>query len=308
MTAASALPITTRFAPSPTGRLHLGHAFSALLAHRVARMAGGRFSLRLEDIDRVRSKPEFESAIAEDLAWIGVDWDGDIVRQSDDLERHRALLGRLTEMGLTYPCFCTRADIAREIAESGHAPHGPDGPIYPGTCRGLSEDERKAKIAGGLGFAIRLDTEKATARIEDLGTLPLSFAELLFDAEAGPRRVVVEPTLFGDVVLARKDVPTSYHLSVVADDAVQAITHVVRGRDLFEATHVHRVLQELAGIEAPLYAHHQLILDDAGKRLAKRHDALSLKSLRENGATPADIVKRLPPVDPLAEHILSTSR
>jgi len=274
-------PLATRFAPSPTGYLHLGHAFSALTAWRRARDAGGRFLLRIEDIDIRRCKPEFETAIREDLAWLGLDWDGDARRQSDHFADYGAALDRLQAMDVIFPCFCTRADIAREIAAAQSAPHGPDGPLYPGTCRALSSAQRRARVVAGVEFALRLDWAKAASI-------------------AGPYRFFEEsrgwiegaPALHGDVVLARKDTPTSYHLAVTVDDHLQGITLVSRGEDLLPATHVHGLLQKLLGYETPRYAHHPLLTDAQGRRYAKRDQALTLRALRESGATPADVRRR----------------
>jgi len=268
---------TTRFAPSPTGRLHLGHAFSALFAQQAARALGGRFLLRLEDIDRARCRPEFADAILEDLAWLGVRWDGPVRRQSEHLDDYRAALDRLAAAGLLYPCFCTRKDIQDEIARAGHAPHGPDGPLYPGTCRGLPRAEAERRIAGGAPYALRLDVARARARVSG----DLAFV----DRDAG--RIDADPLRFGDVVLARKEVPTSYHLAVTVDDALQEITLVTRGADLLPATHVQRLLQALLDLPVPDYHHHRLLTDAAGQRLAKRADSASLATLRAQGADPA---------------------
>ncbi|HYE28506.1 MAG TPA: tRNA glutamyl-Q(34) synthetase GluQRS [Allosphingosinicella sp.] len=265
--------VVTRFAPSPTGRLHLGHAFSALLAHQFARRRRGAFLLRIEDIDQGRSRPELVDAIIEDLAWLGLDWDGEIVFQSERLPLYAEALERLRTAGLLYPCFCTRAAIAAEIAASAAAPHGPDGPLYPGTCRALppSERERRAETEP---HAWRLDAAQAAARAG-----PLYWRD-------GDTEVQAEPQAFGDVVLARKDAPVSYHLAVTVDDADQGVTDVVRGRDLYAATDVHRLLQALLDLPTPLYHHHPLLLDADGRRLAKRHGAPTLGALREAGADP----------------------
>lgn len=270
--------IVTRFAPSPTGRLHLGHAHSALLGHRRAREAGGRFLLRIEDIDATRCRPEFVDAIAADLVWLGLDWDGEVRRQSRHMADYRGGLDRLQATGLLYPCFCTRAEIRAEIERSGAAPHGPDGPLYPGTCRGLSEDERRARIAAGRPYALRLDMAKARA-----GAGPLAW----HDRRRGEQRA--EPERFGDVVLGRKETPASYHLAVTLDDALQGVTLVTRGEDLLASTDVHRLLQALLGLPTPDYEHHPLILDAAGRRLAKRDGAPTLAALRDQGRSPADV-------------------
>lgn len=270
--------IVTRFAPSPTGRLHLGHAHSALLGHRRAREAGGRFLLRIEDIDATRCRPEFVDAIAADLVWLGLDWDGEVRRQSRHMADYRGGLDRLQATGLLYPCFCTRAEIRAEIERSGAAPHGPDGPLYPGTCRGLSEGERRARIAAGRPYALRLDMAKARA-----GAGPLAW----HDRRRGEQRA--EPERFGDVVLGRKETPASYHLAVTLDDALQGVTLVTRGEDLLASTDVHRLLQALLGLPTPDYEHHPLILDAAGRRLAKRDGAPTLAALRDQGRSPADV-------------------
>jgi glutamyl-Q tRNA(Asp) synthetase len=270
--------IVTRFAPSPTGRLHLGHALSALEGWHAAKTAGGRFLLRIEDIDRARCRPEFEQAIEEDLAWLGLDWEKPLRRQSEHMGDYREALAKLEAMGLVYPCFCTRKEIAAEVAASGAAPQGPDGPLYPGTCRGLSDLERKRRIAAGLPFALRLDVARAARRVGALAW-----------EEEGRGPVAVDPLLHGDVVIARKDIPTSYHLAVTLDDAIQGVTLVTRGEDLLPATHIHRLLQALLDLPAPRYRHHRLIRDANGKRLAKREDADSLAALKARGADPARI-------------------
>jgi len=267
--------IVTRFAPSPTGFLHLGHAFSALTAWRRARAAGGRFLLRLEDIDATRCRPEFAAAILEDLAWLGLDPDGPVRAQSEHLPDYAAALDNLRARGLLYPCFCSRADIQRAAA----APHGPDGgPVYPGTCRALSGAERAARAHEP--HALRLDMARAL--------IPgLTFQE---EAEG---TVAADPARFGDVVLARKDTPTSYHLCVTHDDALQGVTLVTRGEDLKPATHLHRLLQALFGWPTPVYAHHRLLTGASGRRLAKRDRAATLRDLRASGVTPEAILARL---------------
>ncbi|HTT82404.1 MAG TPA: tRNA glutamyl-Q(34) synthetase GluQRS [Rhizomicrobium sp.] len=270
--------IVTRFAPSPTGYLHLGHAFSALIASDAAR--AGRFLLRIEDIDRGRSREEFVEAIFEDLGWLGLRWEEPVLRQSARFPAYRKALDLLEEQGVLYPCFCTRADIAAEIARSAEAPHGPDGALYPGTCRTLSAAERRARIESGTPYALRLDSRKAAARLPQL-----TFVEATLETETTGNQVTVDPLLFGDVVLARKDVPASYHLAVVVDDAEQGVTLVTRGRDLLRAAHIQRVLQELLRLPAPRYAHHRLILDENGRKLSKRDGATSLRMLRLNGTT-----------------------
>ena len=272
----------TRFAPSPTGLLHLGGAFSAIHAHDAARRAGGRFLVRIEDIDPTRCRPAFEAAILEDLAWLGLRWDGPVRRQSEHFADYAAALGQLGRQGLLYPCFCTRRQIQAEAARSVAAPHGPDGPVYPGTCRGLDAGRAAARVAAGEPHAIRLDMAQAVATAG-----PLHWHE----DGAGDVRAV--PEAFGDIVLARKETPASYHLAVTHDDAVQGVTLVTRGRDLFEATHVHRLLQALLGLPVPRWQHHRLILSADGRRLAKRDGSLAIRSLREAGVTPRQVRERL---------------
>ena len=267
----------TRFAPSPTGLLHLGHAYSALFAARAARVAGGRFLLRIEDIDQGRRRPELDAAILEDLAWLGLAWEAPVRRQSEHMADYAAALARLGADGLTYPCFCTRKEIQAEVARSGQAPHGADGPLYPGTCRRLEAGERRARIAAGEAHALRLDAAAAAARAG-----PLRW----HDRGRGPQDA--DPAVHGDVVLARKDTPTSYHLAVTLDDHIQGVSLVTRGMDLFEATHVHRLLQALLGLDVPAYHHHRLVMGPGGQRLAKRDGALTLRALREAGHTPAE--------------------
>lgn len=265
--------IVTRFAPSPTGRLHLGHAYSALFAWRKARDAGGKFLLRIEDIDRARCRDEFVAGIEEDLRWLGIDWDGDVRRQSEHFADYRAALDRLDAIGVLYPCFCTRADIARAAS----APHGAD-PVYPGTCRHLSADERRQRIETGAAYALRLDVERAFER-----TGPLDWID------EGLGTVEANPLSLGDVVLARKDTPASYHLAVTVDDAIQGVTLVTRASDLFAATHIHRLLQALFDLPAPHWHHHKLLTDEAGKRFAKRDRAVTLQEMREAGTTAAEV-------------------
>ena len=270
----------TRFAPSPTGRLHLGHAWSALLAHDYARERGGIFLLRIEDIDPGRARPEHVEGIIEDLSWLGLSWDGEPVFQSKRLPLYAEALERLKAQELVYPCFCTRAAIAAEIAASASAPHGPDGPLYPGTCRALSDAERERRMENEP-HAWRLDSAKAAAAAG-----PVYWRD-------GHTEVQAEPERHGDVVLARKDAPTSYHLAVTVDDAAQGVTDVVRGRDLYSATDVHRLLQALLGLPTPLYHHHPLLLDEEGRRLAKRHGAPTISDLRSAGMDPHELIARL---------------
>ena len=268
----------TRFAPSPSGYLHLGHAHAALFAWRAARRAGGRFLLRIEDIDGPRCTPAFAAAIEADLAWLGLDWDGPVLRQSARMAAYAAALEALGGMGLLYPCFCTRAEIRDEIARAASAPHGPDGPLYPGTCRTLSASAREAAMAAGRPYALRLDVGRAQARAG-----PLTWR----DRTKG--EIAAAPAIHGDVVLARKDIATSYHLAVTLDDAAQEVSLVTRGEDLFPATHIHRLLQALLELPVPAWHHHALLSDTEGRRLAKRDDALSLRALREAGKTPAEV-------------------
>lgn len=259
--------VVTRFAPSPTGRLHMGHAFSAIRAHDFARARGGCFLLRIEDIDPGRSRGEFVAGIEEDLRWLGLGWDGEAVRQSSRLNAYRGALCALGAAGLLYPCFCTRADIA----QAASAPHGPEGPVYPGTCRALDPGTRAQRMEREP-HAWRIAMDRAASR-----TGPLRW----HDSAAG--EVAADPARFGDVVLARKDAPASYHLAVTVDDAWQRVTDVVRGADLFEATHIHRLLQALLGLPTPRYHHHPLLVDAGGERLAKRRGSKSLADLRAQG-------------------------
>ncbi|HEY0085451.1 MAG TPA: tRNA glutamyl-Q(34) synthetase GluQRS [Allosphingosinicella sp.] len=274
------MQVVSRFAPSPTGRLHLGHAYSAMLAHDFARARRGAFLLRIEDIDPGRARPEHVDGIVGDLAWLGLRWDGEIVFQSGRLALYAEALGNLKAKGLVYPCFCTRSAIAAEIAASASAPHGPDGALYPGTCRRLSEAEQ-ARRAAAEPHAWRLDVAKAAA-----GAGPLYWHD-------GDTEVHAKPQAFGDVVLARKDAPVSYHLAVTVDDAAQGVTDIVRGRDLYAATDVHRLLQALLGLATPTYHHHALLTDAEGRRLAKRNGAPTLAALREGGADPAALLAGL---------------
>lgn len=281
--------VITRFAPSPTGHLHLGHAYAALFAEAAARETGGRFLLRIEDIDTSRARPDFEHAIFDDLAWLGLEWEEPIRRQSEHMTDYERALDRLRTMGVVYPCFCTRAEIRAEIAGSPSAPHGPDGPLYPGTCRSLSEDERGARQADGQAFALRLDASRALHMIKQHDGLkqhdgsPVTWS----DVDAGEH--AVNAAMFGDVVIARKETPTSYHLAVTIDDALQGVTLVTRGLDLMPATHIHRLLQSLLDLPVPRYHHHRLITDDAGQRLATRDKATSLSALRDQGVTAKDV-------------------
>jgi glutamyl-Q tRNA(Asp) synthetase len=275
---ARATTTVTRFAPSPTGFLHLGHVRSALEGWSAARRDGGRFLLRLEDIDQTRCREEYAAAILEDLAWLNLDWDGPVRRQSEHFDDYRRALDRLMAMGMLYPCFCTRREIQAEIARAGGAPQGDAGPIYPGTCRGLTAEAVAARRRSGVDYALRLDVARALAL-----TGPLNWVE-------GEQRRQADPVSLGDVVLARKEVPTSYHLAVTVDDAIQGVTLVTRGEDLLTATDIHRVLQALLELPTPRYRHHQLLTDEDGRRLAKRTGDLTIRSMRRKGMKPTDVV------------------
>jgi glutamyl-Q tRNA(Asp) synthetase len=281
-------PPVFRFAPSPNGYLHLGHALSALLNFDLAGQSGGRLLLRLEDIDTVRCKPEFETAIYQDLAWLGITWEEPVRRQSRHFADYRAAVETLSAQGLVYPGFESRAEIAGLLAQraaGGPWPRDPDGaPLYPGTAKRLSPDARARLLESGAAYALRLDMAAACARAGSLG-----WTERGEGAAGETVAVAARPQAWGDVILARKETPTSYHLSVVVDDALQGVTDVVRGQDLFWSTSVHRLLQELLGLPAPVYRHHRLVLDAAGQKLSKSTAATGLRELRGGGATPADI-------------------
>jgi glutamyl-Q tRNA(Asp) synthetase len=273
--------IVTRFAPSPTGYLHLGHAYSALFTHDVAKREGGKFLLRIEDIDLVRCKSEFTTAIFEDLKWLGLTWEEPVRFQSKHMHQYAAALFKLRDRGILYPCFCTRSEVIAEAAAAGHAPHGPDGPIYAGTCRYLSDKEAADKLAEHKTANWRLNIEKAMA-----------LTGALFWHDRAKGKIEAKPQEFGDVVIARKDVPTSYHLSVTVDDHLQGITLVTRGEDLFRSTDIHRLLQALLEYETPDYHHHPLLLDEQGKRFAKRDQSITLRALHESGLSPNDLKKK----------------
>ena len=274
--------VVTRFAPSPTGYLHLGHAYTAHTAWLRARQSGGRFLLRIEDIDPDRCRPEYKAALLDDLRWLGLEWDGEVLQQSSRFPLYRAGLNTLASRGLLYPCFCSRA----EIRASASAPHGPDGgPIYPGTCRRLNEAERAKRMAAGAPYAWRLDMMRALA-----GLPPMSFIE------EGEGTVWTQPEMFGDVVLARRDAPASYHFCSTHDDAAQNVTLVTRGADLKAATHLHRLLQHLMGWPVPRYAHHPLLTDEAGQRFSKRAGNGTLRASRQGGQSPAQILSSLPKI------------
>jgi glutamyl-Q tRNA(Asp) synthetase len=281
-------PPVFRFAPSPNGYLHLGHAYSALLNFDLARERGGKFLLRIEDIDAARCRPEFESAIYEDLAWLGLVWETPVRRQSEYFAAYREAIDKLSAQGLIYPSFESRAEISRlvEARETdARWPRDPDGaPLYPGTAKSLSSVECNRLIALGTPFALRLDMEAAIARAG-----PLAWREQGAGPAGETGEVVARPEAWGDVILARKETPTSYHLSVVIDDALQGVSDVVRGEDLFWATSVHRLLQQLLAIPQPVYRHHRLICDGAGQKLSKSTQATGLRELRAAGATPAKI-------------------
>ncbi|MBZ9649182.1 tRNA glutamyl-Q(34) synthetase GluQRS [Sphingobium sp. 3R8] len=283
------LHMVTRFAPSPTGLLHVGHGWSALMGHDMARAAGGAFRLRIEDIDGTRSRPDHVAGIIADLTWLGVAWDGEVVFQSQRLDAYEAVLERLRGQGLLYPCFCTRADIQASMA----APHGPEGPAYPGTCRGLGDAERARRIAAGEAHAWRIDMGKAVARV---GTLEWEDhpSPVRTDPAAGRAGLVkAAPLAHGDIVLARKDAPASYHLSCTLDDAAMGVTHVLRGDDLRGATDVHRLLQALLDLPSPAYVHHPLLAGPDGRRLAKRSGSIALAQLRAQGVDPAALAADL---------------
>jgi glutamyl-Q tRNA(Asp) synthetase len=279
-----------RFAPSPNGYLHLGHALSALVNFEMARASGGRMLLRIEDIDATRCRPEYEQAIYDDLAWLGIAWEQPVRRQSAYFGDYRGALEKLEAQGLVYPSFESRAEIAQLIAGAererhGHWPRDPDGaPLYPGNAKKLEPAERASRIASGAPYALRLDMNAAVARV---GTL--TWVEVGTQPDEEHETLLARPDVWGDVVLARKETPTSYHLSVVMDDALQGVTHVVRGEDLQASTAVHRLLQELLGVPAPHYHHHRLILDEAGHKLSKSTQATGLRELRAQGMTPSDV-------------------
>ncbi len=280
---------TVRFAPTPSGYMHLGHAYSALIAWSNAQAVGSRFLLRIEDIDRSRCRPAFEQAIYEDLAWLGVDWQRPARRQAEHMADYAEALKVLGELGVLYPCFCTRSEVQAEIEGADAAPHGPDGPHYPGTCRGMSRAEQNRRIRAGKAHALRIDMAKAVA-----------VAGLLSWTDRKAGEVEANPLSAGDVVLARKDVPTSYHLAVTVDDHVQGVSLVTRGWDLYHATHIHRLLQALLGLHTPVYYHHPMITDPNGVRLAKRNRAVTLRALRNGGKTLGD-VRRMINLDTLGD-------
>ena len=278
------MSVVTRFAPSPTGELHLGSAYSAWTGWHRAREAGGTFLVRIEDIDIRRCRRAYETSILADLKWLGFDWDGEVRRQSEHFADYGKVLDQLDRQGIVYPCFCSRAAIERELAASAHAPHaqlqGPDGPLYPGTCRHLSVAERRRHIAAGHEHCLRLDCERTAAKVG-----PYHF----FDESLG--RIEGQPRLMGDFVIARKDTPTSYHLSVTVDDHLQGVTLVTRGIDVLPSTHVHGLLQKLLGYATPQYAHHKLLTDASGHRFAKRDRGLTIRALRDRGMTSSEVLQ-----------------
>lgn len=283
---------TTRFAPSPTGRLHLGHAYSALLAYEASRSANGDFLLRIEDIDTTRCHPEFEAGIYEDLTWLGLDWPMPIRRQSDHFADYAAAIEKLRSLGVLYRCFLTRREIAEQAASAPHAPgEGADGIVYFGPAQPMSTDEEQARLARGDSFAWRLSLRYS----QDL--LGEEFPRLVFveqdQATKAEHVIAARPQIHGDVILARKDTPASYHLCVVHDDALQDVTHVIRGEDLRSATHIHILIQKLLGLPTPIYRHHALLTGPDGKRYAKRDKSLTLAALREAGVSPAEIRARI---------------
>ncbi len=281
----------TRFAPSPTGLLHLGHAYSALTTYDAACAVGGKLILRIEDIDRTRCKAEFERAIFEDLTWLGITWEMPVRRQSDHFAHYTEALQKLRDAGVVYRCFKTRKDVADEIARAPHlTPEGPEGPQYVGDR--LAAHKERSLLAEGAPFAWRLKTSRAVHLAEKIGG-PLTFTEEGAGPKAEHGTIRATPELFGDPVIARKGLGTSYHLASVYDDALQGVTHIIRGEDLFPATHLHRLLQAVLNLPAPIYRHHRLMTDEMGKRFAKRDRAVTIKALRESGETSADIRKRV---------------
>jgi glutamyl-Q tRNA(Asp) synthetase len=275
------MSVVTRFAPSPTGELHLGSAYSAWTGWHLAREAGGSFLVRVEDTDIRRCRREYETAILADLKWLGFDWDGEVRRQSEHFATYGKVLDQLDQRGLIYPCFCSRAEIEREVAASANAPHGPDGPLYPGTCRHLPVQERRDRLAAGHEHCLRLDSDRAAGQAG-----PYHFV----DESLG--RIEGQPRLMGDFVIARKDTPTSYHLAVTVDDHLQGVTLVTRGMDVLPSTHVHGLLQKLLGYAAPQYAHHRLLTDATGRRFAKRDRDMTIRAMRESGMRPEEVIDK----------------
>jgi glutamyl-Q tRNA(Asp) synthetase len=279
-----------RFAPSSNGYLHLGHAYSALLNYELAHEAAGRFLLRMEDIDTERCRIEFEQAIYEDLGWLGLSWETPVRRQSEHFADYSRALAKLSALGLTYPCFCSRGEIMNAVAGRDRWPRDPDGsPLYPGTCKQLTREERQRRMTTGPPAALRIDMDAALAKVGP----NLVWHEL--GGASQPRVIAAEPAQWGDATLARKDIHASYHISVVVDDALQGVTDVVRGEDLFMATSLHRLLQTLLALPAPVYRHHPLLRDTSGRKLSKSLRAKSLRSLRQEALTPEDVRKLLSP-------------
>ena len=308
------MALVTRFAPSPSGPLHLGHAYAALVAHEAARASAGRFLIRIEDLDAGRSREAYEAAILEDLTWLGLTWDEAPLRQSARNHAYAQSLSRLDALGLVYPCFCTRREIAAEIASIGAAPHVNEQtelpPRYPGTCRMLSPAERERRVREGAPHVLRLDCEAAIAKATKRGRWPAQFIEA-WAAGPGPLALNAQPELWGDIVLARKDAAASYHLAVVVDDAWSHVNSVTRGEDLLSATHIQVLLQRLLDLPAPVYGHHPLVRDEAGKRLAKRDSARALSQLRADGWDGERVRAALPPlpsIDALIEAAAITNR
>ncbi|MFZ1989676.1 MAG: tRNA glutamyl-Q(34) synthetase GluQRS [Alphaproteobacteria bacterium] len=298
--------LVTRFAPSPSGPLHLGHAYAAIVAHEAARASGGRFLVRIEDLDASRSREAYEAAILDDLSWLGLSWDEAPIHQSLRNHAYAEALSRLDALGLVYPCFCTRREIATEIAGVGAAPHldeqGELPPRYPGTCRSLNPAEREQRVAEGGPHVLRLDCSAAVAHAAAHGKWPAQFIEA-WAAGTAPQVTLAQPKLWGDIVLARKDAAASYHLAVVVDDAFSQVNAVTRGEDLLAATHIQVLLQRLLDLPTPAYGHHPLVRDDAGKRLAKRDQSRALSHLRAAGWDGARVRAALPPLPDIARLI-----
>jgi len=274
--------LVTRFAPSPSGYLHLGHAYSAIFAYKIAKENNGKFILRMEDIDTTRCKRKYEEAILEDLEWLGLKWSNPVRRQSEHLAYYQEALQKLKCMGLLYPCFCTRSDILTEIMSATDAPHNRTSFIYPGTCRHLPFNIQKTKLCNNKNHSFRLDIQKA-----------IKSSKPLYWEEFSKKKIRVKADYFGDIVIARKDIPTSYHLAVTLDDHIQDISLVTRGADLFESTHIQRMIQSLLGLQVPIYRHHQLLKTSKGKRFAKRNRSLTLRNLRKSGYAPDSIWKAM---------------
>jgi glutamyl-Q tRNA(Asp) synthetase len=288
----SYMPHVFRFAPSPNGYLHLGHAYSALINYQMAQAVGGSLLIRIEDIDVARCRPEFEQAIYEDLHWLGLSWEEPVRRQSEHFDAYEDALACLERQGLVYPCFCSRSEVAGVLTDQPDWPRDPDGsPLYPGTCKCLAPNERWARLAAGQPAALRLDMQAALAKVNSRTGKKIGWREYAGGTEG--REIVADPAVWGDAVLSRKDIPASYHIAVVVDDALQGVTDVVRGEDLFMATGLHRLLQILLDLPAPCYHHHELLRDAAGRKLSKSLRAKSLRTLRHEGLTPAAVRAQL---------------